>query len=280
MFFLKSLIYPLFSPSFYREAVKKGQKKAFGVFTLFTIITSIIISIYFIINTYTALQNLPSKLENFPEIKIENGELSYTGEMPAVFTQEGEFFAIDTTGMTTAIPSEYYQGVLLTKYTIIVRSAEYQGDKEIGYDQLLEGFNKNRITINGKILTTMVNNFETIIIVLSPFVVTIGNFIAHLFVILIIAFIGFLILSTMKQPDAFKKSFIIALYASIPIFYINILEAGIIILIPPLKQISSFCCFINVAYALFKWSIFWGLGAYGVQKTSKDHTFIPQDHND
>lgn len=47
MHFLKSLVLSIFSPSFYREAVEKGGKKAFGVFTLFIVLISFVSFVYF-----------------------------------------------------------------------------------------------------------------------------------------------------------------------------------------------------------------------------------------
>jgi hypothetical protein len=76
MHFFRSLIYTVFSPKFYADAVKKGGKKAWGVFFLFTILTTIISFAYFTFSFGLDLLNVPNEIQDFPEIVIENGELN------------------------------------------------------------------------------------------------------------------------------------------------------------------------------------------------------------
>lgn len=269
MFFLKSLIYPVFSPSFYVEAVKKGIKKAFVVYTLFTILISIFGAIYFGATFGYKLLKLPDTLGDMPEISLDASGLSINPEKPYIFSEEATYFAIDTTGSITEIPAEYSEGFLLLEDRVLIRSKDTPQDQSLTYDQLLQGFGKDSFYIDSDVISGWVQSFGVVIIVASPIFMFIGNFISRLFTILMIAILGLIALSAMDQKDAFRKSFLLAMYASIPVFYLDVL-LGLIgkgsEAIGINFSVGSICCLIPIMFSLVKWGFFWGLGAYGLKK--------------
>ncbi len=271
MFFLKSLIYPIFSPKFYKEAVKKGMKTAWGVFALFTLLISIIYGLVFAAKAVPALINLPTTLQSMPEFTIENNQLTVNGTQPIIFNENGQYFAIDTTGQITDIPQGYNEGVLLTRNFILVRSSDAYGDQQVSYNEVLESFGRSSISINRENVTSFARTFGTIFVIVAPVFIFINNFIGRLISIFLIALLGLIVLNLMGiKENAFNKSFIIAVYASIPVLYLNTLLKGASWVINQFVhdgiKIGTICCFLPILFSLIKWGFFWGLGAYGIKE--------------
>jgi len=271
MHFLKSLVFTVFSPKFYKEAVDKGWKSAWGVYFLFTVLVSIATFLIFSLSFGLNILNLPEEFEDFPDISVENGELYIDAEMPIEYTEDGQYLGIDTTGEISEIPVGYNSGVLLTRDVMIFRSEDSYGDQVLTYDEMLTELEMDSFELNSEIVTSFFQTFGIIIIVLAPVVIFLWKFISTLFVILFIAILGFIVLSVMNQRDAFSKSFLIAMYASIPVFYINVLLRLFNKVTDSFFGITlgSLCCLIPLLFALIKWGIFWGIGASGIKKEKK-----------
>ena len=279
MFFLKSLIFTVFSPSFYVEAVKKGVKKGIGVYLLFTLLVTLVSSLVFAFSFGRDLLNLPETLSDIPQITIENGTLSVDPSQPYEFTDEGSYFAIDPTGEITEIPQGYNAGVLLVEDGIIIRSEDAYGDQTLTYDQVLNEFGIEMFYLDHEKIATWVQSFGTLIIIVSPVFIFIGQALSRIIAILFIAALGFVALCALEQEDCFRKSFLIALYASIPVTYINVMQ-GLIgkgaSAIGISFSLGSICCLIPLLFSLLKWGIFWGLGAYGLNKINGDKKRTPE----
>lgn len=269
MFFLKSLVYTVFSPSFYKEALGRGGKKALLNFFLFSLLVTILTSLYFVATFGSTLLNIPDKLGDFPDVSIENGELTMNPEKLYDFTEGGMYIVIDTTGSTTEIPDNYSEGVLLTQDLAIFRSAETPTDQEIPYDELLNSFDRESFSIDRESLSSFLQTAGMVIVVASPLFIFLGTFLGQLFSILLISLLGFIVLSAMSQTDAFKKSFILSLYAVIPVFYITTMFSifgKLLDLVGLNFSLGSICCLIPIIFSLVKWGIFWGIGAYGITR--------------
>ncbi len=277
MHFLKSLIYTIFSPSFYAKSVKKGAGKAWGVFFLFTILTTVLTTLFFAFDFGIDLARLPETMEDFPDARIENGELTVEGaDMPIEYMEDGTCLIIDTTthAEEVTIPRACDSGFLFTQYTMTVRTEERSEDISITYEELLADLDRESIVINEETVATFFQSFGLIIILLSPVFIFLGQIVGRLFMILLITILGLVVFSVMKESEAFKKSFIISMYAVIPVFYVN----TVIKLVKRLASsaaginlaLGTMCCLIPLILAIIKWGIFWGIGAYGVRKMNTE----------
>ena len=273
MFFLKSLILTIFSPSFYAEAVNKGLKKGFLVYFLFTLLMTIVSFGIFALGFGTNLLQVPDNLTDIPEVTIEDGILSMKPSKPFVISEDDYYIALDPTGMITQIPEEYTDGMLLTENKVIVRSTDTYQDTEIGYNEILNEFDIDFFRLDQDILANWIQSFGLFIIIVSPLFIFIGLFTSRLIAITFIAVLGFIVMNTMEQQNAFRKSFIIALYASIPVAYLNLIQDLIgkgASAIGISFTLGSICCLLPLIFSLIKWGIFWGLGAYGVNQMNSD----------
>ncbi|MBD3329646.1 DUF1189 domain-containing protein [Candidatus Dojkabacteria bacterium] len=279
MNFFEKLIKPVYSREFYAKAAKEPAKKAIGFFTVFTILSTLILAIFFVASMGIKLVKLPSALdeiEDFPEIRIANGELYYSGEMPIEYDNEGQYFAVDTTGTLTEIPSEYYRGALFTKNTMLFRSEESPQDMEITYNQLLENFGISSFELDKEIAQDYINTYGSMLLigmmVAGPIVMIISKLIWGFIALLVMSLIGTLILSIMGvKEDSFNKSLIISAYVTVPLTYIALIGA----FINKLKALAginfslgAICCLIPLTWGFIKWTIFFVIGASGVQKSS------------
>jgi hypothetical protein len=271
MFFLKSLVFTLFSPGFYKEAVGMGMKKAFFVFFLFSTIVTVVSTLYFFITFGSSLTHISDDLPDFPDIEISNGVLTTDPAKPYETTNGGQFLALDSTGTITEIPEEYNNGILLTANSIIIRNEDYSGDQEITYKQILDSFSKDSLSISKDGVASLIQKAGIVIMLISPVFIFIGQVLGTLFSVLTISILGLIILSMQGVEQAFRKSFILALYASIPVYYVSTIVwllqklfalAGISI------PIGSLCCFIPIGFSLIKWGTFWGMGAWGITRKS------------
>lgn len=271
MHFLKSLVYTVFSPKFYKEAVAKGWKSAWGVYFLFTMLVSLVTFAVFALSFGFDLFNLPEQFESFPDVRVADGELYVDADMPIEYMEEGQYIGIDTTGVVTEIPAGYNSGILFTRQSATFRSEDNYGDQVMTYDEILTEFEMDSFELDAEKVSAFFQSFGVVIIILSPVLIFLWNFVARLFVILFIAILGFIVMSVMSQKDAFTKSFLIAMYASIPVFYVNLLIKLFNKVTGSLFDVTlgSLCCLIPISFALIKWGIFWGMGAYGIKEEAK-----------
>lgn len=270
MHFLKSLVFTVFSPKFYKEAVEKGWKSAWGVYFLFTFLVSLATFAIFAISFGIDLFNLPGQFEDFPDVRFADGELYVDAEMPLEYMDNGQYLGVDTTGEITEIPAGYNSGVLLTRDTMIVRSEDNYGDQVLSYNEIMTEMEIDSFELNSEKISSFIQSFGVIIIILSPVVIFLWKFLSTLVVILFIAILGFIIMSIMGQENSFSKSFLIAMYAMIPVFYVNLLIKIFNKVTDSLfsMTIGSLCCLIPIVLVFIKWGIFWGIGAYGVKEAA------------
>lgn len=281
MHFLKSLVFSVFSPKFYRESVRKGGGKAFGVFVLFLILVTLGYFVYFAFNFGIDLYRIPQEMEDFPQITVTDAGLSVTGlEMPYEYVDDNTYFAVDTTGVITTIPEQYSEGFLLTDTEIIVRSTEYPQDQIVTYDQVLETLDRETLEINEETVATFIQGFGVIIILLSPIAIFLWLFVSKIFAVFVISILGLIVLSIMKKEQPFSKSFTIALYNTIPVVYLNVFFSIVKWLFRIILQemgvdttslmpnVCCLSCFIPILLNIGKWGIFFGIGAYGLSKDS------------
>ncbi len=272
MFFLKSLVLSVFSPSFYREAVAKGTGKALGVIFLFSLIVTFFTSLYFIFTFGLSLRTLPDEFPDFPEITIADGTLTTNPAKPIEIIEDNTYFALDSTGSITQIPDEYRKGILLSNTEIIVRTDDFPEDRVVTYTELLQSLERDSIYVDKETLIDVIRGFSVVIMVIAPVFILIGQFLGTLFSAFLFSIIGFIILSIMGIQGAFGKSFTIALYASIPVFYVEFLFSTVGDVLNQLGfsvDPGAICCLIPLVFSMLLWGLFWGIGAWGISREPK-----------
>lgn len=281
MTFFEKLIKPVYSGEFYAKVAKEPPKKALGFFTLFTVVLGILGAVLVDAVLAFGITQLPRALDdidNFPEIRIENGQLYYSGDMPLEISQQGQYIGIDTTGEITSIPDGYYQGLLLTKSTAIFRSEEYPQDMEITYNEILKQIEISSFKLNREIAQQYITTYGTtvlaVLMIITPFVLIIAKLISGFIALLVMSLIGALIISAMGvKEESFKKSLITAAYVTVPYTYIKIIEFLFSKALSKLGiniRIGNICCLLPMIWAFSKWAFFFILGANAVKESESN----------
>jgi len=271
MHFLKSLFQTIYSPTFYKETIKRGVRKAFGNYTLCIILITIISSIVFGISFGKTLLNLPEEIKTWPEFTVKDNELTVTGlEMPFETTNEGQYFAVDTTDTITTFPTGYHQGAIFNKNKMILRSEDYQGDMETYYNDALREMELEEIIVTHEMLTSTLGSLGVVFLFIYPILAFIGTWSSKLISILIITGIGYIVLSSLKQKEAFNKSLILSLYAFIPAYYVGKIWEWTNAIMDKAFDISfndflSLCCLIGLVLWIARYGIFWFIGYKGIK---------------
>ena len=271
MFFLKSLLFPIFSPSFYKEAVDRGLKKAVAFFILFTIITTIGYSVINTVKIGSKVLNAEQYFQNFPSIEVRDGELTFDRPQPfEMVTDDNIYVGVDTTGILTEIPANNAQGFLFGKYSILFKTTEYPETQEITYTELLTSLEVDEIILNTEVLTEFAQQFGVIFLITLPVITFFWKLFTGIISIILFSLIGFVILSIAKHNNAFRKSFILTVYAAVPYTYILLigyLLSSLIQSLSGVSQIGSGCCLFAIVWKLTRIGIFWTIGFIGIKDT-------------
>jgi hypothetical protein len=93
--------------------------------------------------------------------------------------------------------------------------------------------------------------------------------------VLLFSVLGVIVMSLLKQQHPFNKAFIVSIYVSIPVFYINtffsLFRKVLQTVIPSNPDILYFglgryCCLLPFFVSLIKWGIFWTIAVIGISK--------------
>lgn len=268
MFSLKAFVYSVFSPAFYKEAVeKRTTKRAFLTFLLFIGV------ITFFVSGYVFVTSLPvffsdNDIDRF-NLTLYQGELEIEGlEMPFETIEGRQYLAIDTTGVITEIPDEYLEGFVVREDGIVVRNADFPDDQIVDYATMFPSSETTPITFDDRDLNAFLKTFVVIYIVVAPFVIFFWNLIWKLLVVLLVSGIGSLFLQRMGRKEAFRDAYVIALYASIPMFYTSVILQLFDALSLELFSgtVGMVCCLVPFGIWVLRWSGFFALGASGLKK--------------
>ena len=107
------LVLPAGSFTFYKKAAKRSAGLALLFFFLFTTVLAIISTQAFNRQMDTAVKDIEKELTKmvFPAITVRNGVATAKGPQPyTIYGNEGEIFAIDTTGKIQQIPQTISRG--------------------------------------------------------------------------------------------------------------------------------------------------------------------------
>jgi len=119
LWLVMGLVLPAGSFTFYKKAAKRSAGWAVLFFVLFTSVLAIISSQAFNRQVDTAVQDIERELTKmvFPAITVRNGVATAKGPQPyTIYGNDGEIFAIDTTGEIQEIDrTRYRAGFLLTR---------------------------------------------------------------------------------------------------------------------------------------------------------------------
>lgn len=262
---LKRFVLPVFSPQFYKKSSEKGGKSALKFMLLFFFLVSFLSSGWFFLTTGIGMFRTLNDFEasGFPdEIQVKNGVLTVEGiDMPQEFTEGGQYFAIDTTGILSEIPEGYNEGVLINEESLIVRSKDQYGDTELVYADSVDDFSLTQADFEN-----LIRGIFLILLVVLPVIVFIFTFFFGVLEVLLITVIGAVILSITKNERAFINAFILAVYAAVPVFYVGLVQSLFGAFIPD-SMGTLFCC-IGIVLWIFKWGAFWNIGALGLRGKS------------
>jgi len=121
-------------------------------------------------------------------------------------------------GVKEALKNHLYFHLLITFFTSILFTIAFQISLSEFQDFLMT-ISSSNIGIED---TKIIGN---IICLISPLVIFVGYIVGNFIQILIITVINWIFLSLLKIKNIFKETFIITLYAFIPVFYIDMIIA-------------------------------------------------------
>ena len=120
--FLRQMVLSFSSGDFYRSIAPQAFSKSVRYLVLLIVATSLVLSARYAFLVSHALEELEAwAVGHLPEIQIEKG-IVQTPTQPWRYEANRQFVAIlDVTGQTKDIPSEFSQGLLLTRNQLILR---------------------------------------------------------------------------------------------------------------------------------------------------------------
>lgn len=133
-----------FNASFSKEAIKWSLKEGFKYFSLLILLITIGLSLWYTVSLYLTTRGFPQRaerffseeLKNFPELKVENGEVFSTKDpflKEWIFEGEKVALVIDTAASKEDVISgkyiSYRGGIFILKKEIISKSIE-AGERE------------------------------------------------------------------------------------------------------------------------------------------------------
>ena len=120
--FFRQIVLSFSSGEFYRSVTPQAFSKSVRYLILLIAAASVVLSVRYTFLVSQALEQLETwAWKHLPEIRIEKGELQ-TPTQPWRYEADHQFIAIlDATGQTKEIPSEFPQGLLLTRNQLVLR---------------------------------------------------------------------------------------------------------------------------------------------------------------
>jgi hypothetical protein len=223
---LASFVLPALSLRFYRIALRKQLSNALAFFVLFATVLSALFTLRFvrILSGFDAEVKGAVESGEFPVITIRSGVANVEAPQPLILLDEqGQFFALDTSGRYTDIdPDRYREGILLTRTELIVldRSGQRQS---LRLAELNELFDTNPIVIDDNFVLNAWDRFSLIAVILAG----ISLLVWHLFIrVFVIAFVGLLIwgsVSVLRNQTNYASIMVVGLYAVVPALYLHYL---------------------------------------------------------
>ena len=120
--FLRQMALSFSSAEFYQTVVQQAFARSLRYLVVLILGTSIILSGRYAFLVSQVLEELEAwAWKNLPEIQIEKGEVQ-TPSQPWRYEADRHFIAIlDATGHTQEVPSQFSQGLLLTRHQLILK---------------------------------------------------------------------------------------------------------------------------------------------------------------
>ena len=120
--FWRQIILSFFSGSFYQEVIHQPLKRSLRYLVVLILIVSLVLSVRYAIAVSRGLKELEAwAWKNLPEIWIEKGETRSPVPQPWRYDMDRFVFIVDTTGKIQDVPSEFPQGLLLTRHELILK---------------------------------------------------------------------------------------------------------------------------------------------------------------
>jgi hypothetical protein len=252
LWLLASFILPVFSLRFYRIAQRKSVFRALIFFISF----ATALSALFTIRAARILSEIDTEIQtslssgDFPTITIRNGVASVDAPQPLVILdQQGQLFALDTSGQLTDIdPERYREGILLTRNQLIVLDNTGQR-QSLQLGDLNELFAADPIVIDQDFILKAWDRFSKIAIVLAG----LGLWVWHFFVrMLTLTLVGLLIwgsISVLRNQTSYNLIMITGLYAVVPALYLHYLLGRVGLTLPGLQTMILMLIWMGISIA-------------------------------
>lgn len=218
---IKGLVFPCWSGPFYKKATQKRVIVAILFLILFAIVQTSIVSI----QVFFSLKGFGGEIEKayqqgeIPTISIEDGVAAVSDNEPYIFSQNRQFFGLDTTGQTQEIDTQAYsEGILITQ-------TELHFVNEDGYQVLplveLHEFLGNPIIIDQAQVLNLWGTLRLFIHLL----IGIGGFLWNTFIrfgyVAMLGLVVWGVVSLFQKETTYKQILITGIYAMVPTFYLN-----------------------------------------------------------
>lgn len=245
-------ILPAFSLRFYRIAHRKKISQALIFFVLFASVLSALSTLRVVRIIRDLDVQLQAALESgdFPVITIRDGIANIDAPQPMVLLdEEGQLFALDTSGVYTSIdPQQYREGILLTRTELQVMDST-GAQNTLLLSELNELFRTNPIVIDDLFVLDAWEGFSRVAVILAA----IGLWIWHVFIrLLLISVLGLLIwgsISALRSRTDFVSIMVTGIYALVPALYLHYLLSRGGLALPGLQTMILMLTWLGITIA-------------------------------
>ncbi|MCP4367315.1 MAG: DUF1189 domain-containing protein [Deltaproteobacteria bacterium] len=221
LFFIKGLVYPCGSGSYYRAASEKRLLWGIVFFFFFALVITVVATF----RVSFALYQLGGEIkgayerEEFPTIVIRDGIAQVDGPQTLVFEDRRNIFAIDTTGDMDEIDTRSYsQGILLTRTELHVVSDE--GYEVMSLDDLNKSFG-NPIVLDKDQALELWKTASLWLMVLASVGILIWNSFIRFAYIVVLGLVVWGIVSIIRKGVNFSPILIVGILANVPVIYLR-----------------------------------------------------------
>ncbi len=220
LWLLKGFVYPCWSREYYRGAAQRRMIAAIAFLVLFAFVQTAVTTIRVAVGMNRAGGEIRAAYERgeFPNIRIDNGVATVEGRQPLIFSDQRQFFAIDTTGAIEEIDTRSFsEGFLLTRTEI--HFVNEDGYQVFDLAVLHDVFGNPIVLDRDRVLDLWA--MTSLGIGLLTFIgVFLWNSIVRFAYIALLGLVIWGVVSIFRQGVGFSPVLITGIYATVPTVYI------------------------------------------------------------
>ena len=217
-------VLPAGSFTFYKKAAKRSAGWAILFFFLFTTCLAVISSLAFNHQVETAVKDIESELTKmvFPAITVRGGVATAKGPQPyTIYGNDGEIFAIDTTGKINQIDrSRFRTGFLVTRDGVELLDTNGR-DQWVSWSDIQGMVNRDPLVIDKNAILGLVAVIMGYVKAAALAGIWIWEALGRLVILLVIALILWGIGALIKPGTGFGQVLAVGIYAYVPAVYLN-----------------------------------------------------------